>query len=85
LSPTAEQLATYTYTVDSGWKTTPTASYTLGPNSYKWIAKVTFTVAGPNPVVLIVTDRNMVSELLILTDSTGSTVGMLLAGRWSAG
>jgi hypothetical protein len=56
----------------------------LGPNSYKWIAKVTFTVAGPNPVVLIVTDRNMVSELLVITDSTGSTVGMLLAGRWSA-
>ena len=70
----AEQLGTYTYTVDSGWETTPSTAYNLGPNSYKWSAKVTFTVPGPNPVVLVATDRNWVSELIVITDETGTTV-----------
>ncbi len=69
-----EQLETYTYTVDSGWETTPSTAYNLGPNSYKWSAKVTFTVPGPNPVVLVATDRNWVSELILITDETGTTV-----------
>ena len=37
---TTEQLGTYTYTVDSGWVTTPAAVYKYGPNSYAWSAKV---------------------------------------------
>jgi hypothetical protein len=64
-----------TYTVDSGWKTTPSAFYVNGPNSWAWSAKVTFTVAGPNPVVFMVTDRNWVSELLAIFDAPGTTVG----------
>ena len=35
-----EQLGNYTYTVDSGWVTTPGAVYKYGPNSYAWSAKV---------------------------------------------
>ena len=36
----AEQLSTVTYTVGSGWKTSPSYAYTKGPNSYAWVAKV---------------------------------------------
>jgi hypothetical protein len=77
-------MANITYTVDSGWKNTPAATYTLGPNSYKWSAMVTFTVPGPNPAVLIVTDRNWVSELVLITDATGTTVSRA-HGLWAAG
>lgn len=69
--------------MDSGWVTTPASPYTWGPDSYKWVAKVTFTVAGPNPVVMIATDRNWVSELLIITDETGTSVSQTL-GRATA-
>ena len=39
VSPT-EQQSTVTYTVGSGWRTTPSFAYTKGPNSYAWAAKV---------------------------------------------
>ena len=50
------------------------------------LAQVTFTVAGPNPVVFMATDRNWVSELITIFDSTGTTVGISLVQRaaWCA-
>jgi hypothetical protein len=32
---------------------------------------------------MIATDRNWVSELLIISDETGTSVSQTLAGRWS--
>jgi hypothetical protein len=71
----AEQVSTFAnYVVDSGWKNTGAGVLRNGANSWNWIAKVTFTVAGPNPAVLIVSDRNFVSELVAIFDETGATV-----------
>jgi hypothetical protein len=81
---TAEQVSTYAnYIVDSGWKTTGSGALRNGANSWNWIAKVTFTVPGPGPAVLIASDRNFVSELVAIFDETGTTVsgsGLISSG-----
>ena len=43
--------------------------------SHNALAQVTFDVSGTDPVVFIATDRNYVSELITIFDSTGTTVG----------
>lgn len=73
-------MATYSnYVVNSGWVTTPSYATNKGANSWAWMAKVTFTVTGPEPVVFIVTDRIQVSELVAIFDATGTTVSALSA------
>ncbi len=70
------------YIVDSGWKTTVSGNLNKGANSWNWIAKVTFTVPGPGPAVLIASDRNFVSELVAIFDATGTTVSGSSTGMW---
>ncbi len=71
----AEQASIFAnYSVNSGWKATNAGSLRKGANSWNWIAKVTFTVPGPDPAVLIASDMNFVSEVVAIFDETGTTV-----------
>ena len=68
-------MASYNYTIDSGWTNTYSAEWRNGPTSFSWLAKVAFEVPDTSVGVLIVTDRAFAGELPAIYDEFGTTVG----------